>query len=196
MIDRHHQFPALHWLWMPGRMPYGLRVVLLVFVAAWVALLIHELAHALMARALGIRIWSISLGRGPVLWDRLIGDCRVRVALLPLHGEVSLVDQDAEALGYRQMGARSFGFEWLAGSSWRAPLITAAGSVANLLLAEAVLGYWLWMPRPVPPLHALSLCCFVINCMMFLNLVPIRGLDGWRMAVHAAAWRKANDRAL
>jgi hypothetical protein len=184
-VYHHH----LHWLWF-ARLPYSLRVVLLVFLAAWVALLLHEVAHALMARVLGIRVWGIALGRGPVLWEGSIRGCRVRLALLPLHGEVRLDDRDAVALGYRDLQAQTLGFVWLVGSSWRAPLISAAGSVANLIGAKLVMLYWMMMPRPIPPLFALSVCIFIINFLMFLNLAPIRGLDGWRLAVQTAAWRR------
>jgi hypothetical protein len=183
----HHHY----WLWQFSRLPYGLRVVVTVFLAAWVALVLHELAHALTARLLGIRVWGITLGRGPVLWEGRLGECHVRIALLPLHGEVRLYDGDAELLGYRNLQASAWGFVWLAGSSWRAPVITAAGSVANLLGAKAVLLYWATVPRLLPPLFALSACIFIVNLVMFLNLAPIRGLDGWRIAVQTAAWRRA-----
>jgi membrane-associated protease RseP (regulator of RpoE activity) len=185
-----HHFTLKHLMWTFQHLPYSVRVVVLVFFAAWTALLFHELAHALMARALRIRIWGISLGRGPLLYSGTIGTCQVRIALLPLHGEVRLVDQDAVALGYRGIGSAKPAFEWLAGSSWRAPLITAAGSVGNLLAAKAVVAYWILMPRPMQPLLSLSVCCFVVNAVMFLNLMPIRGLDGWRMALQTAAWRR------
>jgi membrane-associated protease RseP (regulator of RpoE activity) len=188
MRPGHHDHD---WLSLFTRLPYGVRVVAMVFLAAWVALVLHELAHALTARALGIRVWGVSLGRGPVLWEGRIGGCRVRLALLPLHGSVRIDDRDAARLGYRGLEQARWQFEWLAGSSWRAPLITAAGSVANLLAAKAVIAYWTWMPRLAPPLLALSLCIFIVNLLMFLNLAPIRGLDGWRMAVQTAAWRRA-----
>lgn len=190
MYPGHHAFHLHHWVSLFTRLPYSARVVLLVFLAAWVALLLHELAHALTARALGVRVWGITLGRGPVLWTRMIGGCRVKVALLPLHGEVRLHDSDAAGLGYRDLQAARVGFVWLEGSSWRAPLITAAGSVANLFAAKAVVFYWTTMPRLIPPLFALSACIFIVNLVMFLNLAPIRGLDGWRMAVQTAAWRR------
>ncbi len=183
----HHHY----WLWMFSRLPYGLRVVVMVFIAAWVALALHELAHALAARLLGVRIWSITLGRGPVLWEGFVGRCQVRIALLPLHGEVRLVDGDAERLGYRNLQASAWGFVWLAGSSWRAPIISGAGGIANLLGAKAVLLYWIAMPKLLPQLYSLSACIFVVNAIMFLNLAPIRGLDGWRLAVQTAAWRRA-----
>ncbi|MEP7176197.1 MAG: M50 family metallopeptidase [Gemmatimonadales bacterium] len=179
------------WLALFTRLPYTARVVTLVFLAAWVALALHEVAHALTARALGVRVWGLSLGRGPVLWEGMVGACRVRIALLPLHGAVRLDDHDAGQLGYRDLHQPRWGFEWLAGSSWRAPLITAAGSVANLLAAKTIAAYWLWMPPLTSPLFALSACVFIVNAVMFLNLAPIRGLDGWRMAVQTAAWRRA-----
>lgn len=183
-------YPHHGWYWHFAHLPYGLRVVVFVFVAAWVALALHELAHALTARLLGIRVWSISLGRGPVLYDGMVGGCRVRVGLLPLHGEVRLHDVDARMLGYHSLEASAWGFVWLAGSSWRAPLITGAGSLANLIGAKAVVLYWMSMPRLMPQLFTLSACVFIVNLMMFLNLAPIRGLDGWRIAVHTAAWRR------
>jgi membrane-associated protease RseP (regulator of RpoE activity) len=182
----------MHWVWMTRHLPYGLRVVLLVFLAAWVALIVHELAHAVTARLLGVRVWSITLGTGPMLLQVKLGGCRFRVALFPLHGEVRLHDQDAERLGYRGIYSGGCRFEWRLRDSWRAPLITMAGSAANLLIAASIVAYWTFLPRLIPPLFALSACCFVVNCVMFLNLVPIRGLDGWRMAVHLAAWRQAS----
>jgi membrane-associated protease RseP (regulator of RpoE activity) len=176
------------WYW---NLPYGPRVLFVVFVATWVAVLLHELAHALMARALGVRVWSISLGRGPVLWQGVVRGCHVRLALLPLHGEVRLHDLDAEQLGYRDVRTQAWRFVWRAGSSWRAPIISAAGTLANLLAAKAVVAYWAAAPGIEPPARMLSLSLFLVNAFMLLNLMPLRGFDGWRVAVHAAAWRQS-----
>jgi membrane-associated protease RseP (regulator of RpoE activity) len=176
-------------VWWAWNLPYGSQVVLLVFLAAWVALLLHELAHGLVAQALGVRPMSVTLGMGPVLYRGSLGGCAVRLALFPLHGEVRFRDQDAHVLGYRNIGRDDWTFEWTAGS-WRAPLISAAGGLANLLGAAAVLAYWNWMPRLSPPSFALFTMCLVVNLMMFLNLAPIRGLDGGRLVVHVAALRR------
>src|SRR6185369_1309828 len=96
---------GLAWLadtanWWYWHTPYGLRVLLLVLAAAWLALTVHELGHALVARLLGVRVWGISLGRGPRLWEGTVGQVRVRLALFPVHGEVRLYDPDAERIGY------------------------------------------------------------------------------------------------
>lgn len=175
------------WYW---NTPYGLRVLSLVIAAAWLALLVHELGHALMARLLGVRVWSISLGRGPVLWQGTIGHSRVRVALFPIHGEVRLYDGDAEGLGYEEAATGGTRFEWHKGQSWRAPLITIAGTLGNLLAAKAVIAFWAAGPRPRPPVLMWTTAVFLVNAFMLLNLMPLRGFDGWRIATHAAAWRR------
>jgi hypothetical protein len=174
------------WGW---HLPYSLAVLILVFSAAWLALLVHELSHALIARLVCVRIWSISLGRGPLLYHGTIRGCVVRIALFPLHGEVRLHDRDAEAMGYRNPAAGFPHFEWLVGS-WRAPLISSAGALGNLVAAKAVMAFWLSTPR----LHAIGLmwtmAVFLVNAFMLLNLMPLRGFDGWRLALQAAAWRR------
>ena len=184
-----HEF-VTQLLWTAWRLPYSLRVLLLVFVAAWTALAVHELAHALVARVLGVRVWRVTLGWGPLLWEGDLAGTRFRVALLPLYGGVSLHDEDARGLGYSLLQPGDCVFQWLHGSSWRAPVISAAGSLANLLGAAGVALYWLSMPKPSAPSQALFVSCFVTNLAMYLNLAPIRGLDGWRVAVQAHAWRR------
>jgi len=175
------------WYW---HAPYGLRVLLLVLAAAWLALLIHELGHALVARLLVVRVWSISLGRGPLLWEGRIGHSHVRLALFPMHGEVRLYDGDAQGLGYEEAATGGTRFEWRKGQSWRAPLITLAGTLGNLLAAKAVIAFWASGPRPEPPVLMWTLALFLVNALMLLNLMPVRGFDGWRIATHAAAWRR------
>ena len=79
-----------------------------VFVAlagSWIALLFHELGHAVAALLVGVRIWGIRLGVGPTIWRGRIGDCRVHLALLPFLGAVHLLDEDACAIGYRDIMA-------------------------------------------------------------------------------------------
>jgi membrane-associated protease RseP (regulator of RpoE activity) len=174
------------WAWS---LPYGLQVILLVWLTAWLALMLHELAHWRVAHALGVRPLSVSVGMGPALYQGVVGGCALRLAILPLHGEVRFRDEDARLLGYRNIERDDWSFEWTSGS-WRAPLISAAGGLANFLAAGAVVVYWTWMPRLSPPSFALFTMCLIVNLMMFLNLAPIRGLDGGRLVVHAAALRR------
>jgi Zn-dependent protease len=113
----------------------------------------------------------------------------VQVGLLPVHGEIRLHDLDAEALGYRAYHTARWSFEWGRGS-WRAPAITVAGSLANLLVAAGILSYWVWMPRLTPHPFTITAAVFVVNLLMYLNLIPVRGLDGGRLVVQTAAFRR------
>ena len=45
----HTRYLIHHWISMTHRLPYGIRIFLLVFIAAWTALLVHEIAHAVTA---------------------------------------------------------------------------------------------------------------------------------------------------
>jgi membrane-associated protease RseP (regulator of RpoE activity) len=170
-------------------LPHGVRVLVLVYLATWIALTVHELGHALTARLLGIRIWGISLGRGPTLWRGVVNGVHIRLGVLPLHGEVRLLDPDAVRLGYEDAPTGGERFEWHRGTSWRAPLISAAGTFGNLVAAQAVRVYWSSTHRPSLPVFMLSLAVFLVNAFMLLNLIPLRGTDGRRIAVQTAAWR-------
>src|SRR4051812_32409100 len=100
---------AVWWIW---ELPQGYRAIVLVFVGSWSALLIHELGHAFVARALGVRLWSVALGYGPKLFRRRIGGCHVEIGVLPLQGAVSLHDEDARALGYTNVEQSDWSFTW------------------------------------------------------------------------------------
>ena len=124
---------ALWWVWSQ---PHPFRIVLYVFASSWAALLVHELGHAVAARALGVRLWSVTLGYGPPLWNRELFGCRVRVGLLPLRGGISLHDDDARALGYKNLETPDWAFDWRARSSWRGAPLSPAGGCAHLLGAQ------------------------------------------------------------
>jgi hypothetical protein len=157
----------------------------------WVAMVIHELGHALAALALGVRIWGINLGIGPTLWQRTIGGCRVRIGLIPLVGSVQLLDADALAIGYRDIRHGFWRFEWVPGS-WRAPIISAAGGVANLL-ATLVFAVWCLDPSAADGILRLTALSGVIaNFSGYLNLLPCFSSDGRHLLAHLRAARMAS----
>jgi membrane-associated protease RseP (regulator of RpoE activity) len=163
----------------------------LTWAASWVALYVHELGHASAARALGVRLWSVQLGVGPTLFQGLVAGCRLRIALLPLMGSVTLLDADAVAIGYRDIRPGSWRFEWVPGA-WRAPIISAAGGVSNLLCAFLVTVYWVWAGRPAfgTPLGDLCLFTFATNISGYLNLLPCFSSDGKHLLHHVTAARR------
>ncbi|MGN6392636.1 MAG: site-2 protease family protein [Gemmatimonadales bacterium] len=160
------------------------------FAASWIALLFHELGHAAAAFALGVRIWGIRLGVGPTLWRGRIGDCRVHLAALPFLGSVQLLDEDASAIGYRDIVAGRWRFEWCP-DAWRAPVISAAGGVSNLIGLLLLGTWWQWLGQPgLGTLTGdLLLIAMASNCAGYLNLLPCFRSDGRHLLAHLAAAR-------
>jgi hypothetical protein len=167
------------------------QALLLFYAASWVALYAHELGHAAAAHALGVRVWGIRLGTGPALFNGAVAGCRLRLGLFPLVGGVALDDRDASAIGYRDIEAGSWRFEWVHGA-WRAPVISAAGGACNLLGILLAISYWTLAGQP--PLGTvggdLSLFVGAANLSGYFNLVPCFSSDGTHLLAHVAAARR------
>lgn len=111
----------MHDFWMIAL--YGALVLgVLVFV--------HELGHFLVAKWLGVRVLSFSIGMGPRLFGFQKGGTDYRISILPLGGFVRMAGDSPDATD-RQ--GRSD--EFLEKTWWARALITAAGPFANLVLA-------------------------------------------------------------
>ena len=157
---------------------------------SWIALLVHELGHGFAALVLGVRIWGIRLGIGPTVWQGRCGECRVHVRLLPFLGSVQLVDEDACAIGYRDIVAGTWRFEWVPGA-WRAPIISAAGGLSNLVGLIMLLAWWNCLGRPAlgTPMGDLLLFAVTSNFAGYLNLLPCLRSDGIHLLAHIQAVR-------
>ncbi len=169
--------------------PQVARIALLAFAAGWLAVLVHELGHALAASALGVRLWGVRLGIGPVVYEGPIGGIHCRIAWFPLGGMVQLLDADADALGYRDVYSPRWQFMWVPGA-WRAPIISAAGPIASLVVAAifttalASLGH-IGDPAQILRYSALA------NLGGWLNLLPLGPSDGLHVLRHMAALKAA-----
>ena len=98
-----------------------------------VLVFVHELGHFLVAKWLGVRVLSFSIGMGPRLFGFQRGDTDYRISVLPLGGFVRMAGDSPDATD-RQ--GRSY--EFLEKPWWARALITAAGPFANLVLAFAI----------------------------------------------------------
>jgi regulator of sigma E protease len=164
--------------------------ILVALAGAWTALLFHELGHTAAARLVGVRIWGIRLGMGPIIWRGAVGGCRVHLALFPLIGAVHLLDEDACAIGYRDIAAGSWRFEW-GPEAWRAPIISAAGGLSNLTVMLLLLHGWDLAGQPALGSLAgnLLLAAMASNCAGYLNLLPCFRSDGIHLLAHIRAAR-------
>jgi membrane-associated protease RseP (regulator of RpoE activity) len=170
--------------------------LLLAYVASWIALYGHEIGHAAAARVLGVRIWGIRLGVGPVLFNGVVAGCQLRIGLFPLVGSVILLDDDASAIGYRDIQPGPWRFEW-GRQAWRAPIISASGGIANLLVMLLAALYW-WLagsPRLGTVIGDLFVYTFVANLSGYLNLFPLFSSDGRHLLAHVAAARRVSREA-
>jgi Predicted membrane-associated Zn-dependent proteases 1 len=157
---------------------------------SWIALLLHELGHVVAALILGVRIWGIRLGIGPTVWRGYIGECRVHLSLFPFLGSVQLLDEDACAIGYRDIIAGTWRFEWVPGA-WRAPVISAAGGLCNLVGLTVLLAWWEYLGHPALGTLTGDLLLFAVasNFAGYLNLLPCFRSDGIHLLAHIRAVR-------
>jgi membrane-associated protease RseP (regulator of RpoE activity) len=174
----------------PGSLAAISQPILVALVGSWMALLFHELGHAAAAVLVGVRIWGIRLGIGPTIWRGRIGNCRVHVALFPLLGAVHLLDEDACAIGYRDIVAGRWRFEW-GPKAWRAPVISVAGGLSNLLGVLLLTLCWEALGHPTLASTAGKVLLFGVaaNIGGYLNLLPCFRSDGIHLLAHIRAAR-------
>jgi regulator of sigma E protease len=97
-------------------------------------ILFHELGHFLVAKRAGVGVVKFSIGFGPKLAGRRIGETEYVISAIPLGGFVKMVGEDPDeevSLAERQ---RAFQQQ----SLWTRMAIVLAGPGANLLFAAAV----------------------------------------------------------
>lgn len=105
----------------------------------------HEFGHFLAARLVGVRVLKFSLGFGPKLFGRQIGETEYLVSAVPLGGYVKLFgEEEADALSPEQK-ERSFVHKSLS----RRMFIVAAGPAFNFLLAYLIFVGWLATGAPL-----------------------------------------------
>lgn len=92
---------------------------------------VHELGHFLLAKKLGVKVLKFSLGFGPKLIGKKIGETEYQIAVFPLGGFVKLLGEDPHEELKEEDRRRSL---WLQ-PIWRRLFIFCAGSFFNLFLA-------------------------------------------------------------
>ena len=96
-----------------------------------VLIILHELGHYLAARLTGMRVLKFSLGFGPKLFEKKIGETHWQVAAVLLGGYVQVHGMGPQDPSMPADDERSYRNKPL----WQRALVIAAGPVANWLLA-------------------------------------------------------------
>ncbi len=107
---------------------------LLSFIAvAGILVLVHEFGHYIVARLMGVKVLSFSIGLGTPLWSkRTKSGTEWQIAALPLGGYVKMLD---ERNAKEPLAAHELPYAFNRQSVGKRFAIIAAGPVANFLLA-------------------------------------------------------------
>jgi regulator of sigma E protease len=108
--------------------------IISVVVLLGVLIFAHELGHFLMAKRAGVGVLKFSLGFGPRIIGKKIGETEYLLSLIPLGGYVKLLGESPGEELPEEDVKRSF----MNQTVWKRILIVAAGPVFNLLLALAI----------------------------------------------------------
>lgn len=102
---------------------------------------VHESGHFIAARACGVDVLAFSIGFGPILFRKKIGETEYRLSLLPLGGYCSMRGEDAfsKALDKKLAEIPKEERSFYGVSKIRRIIIAFAGPLANYLFA--VLGF-------------------------------------------------------
>jgi len=120
-----------------------LTIVAFVFVLG-VLIFVHELGHFLMARRLGVRVITFSLGFGPKLFKIQRGDTEYCVSAIPLGGYVKMAGETPEDQRTGQPD------EFLSKTRWERFQVLVMGPVMNVLLAVVLMWVVLMQAARVP----------------------------------------------
>jgi regulator of sigma E protease len=109
-----------------------------------VLIFVHELGHFLMARRIGVRVITFSLGFGPKLVNVKRGDTEYCISAIPLGGYVKMAGENPED---SRTGAPD---EFLSKGKWQRFQVLVMGPIMNLVLAVIVMALVLYQGARVP----------------------------------------------
>jgi regulator of sigma E protease len=109
-----------------------------------VLIFVHELGHFLMARRIGVRVLTFSLGFGPKLLNVKRGDTEYCISAVPLGGYVKMAGENPED---NRTGAPD---EFLSKGKWQRFQVLIMGPVMNLILAVVVMAVVFYQGAQVP----------------------------------------------
>ncbi len=96
--------------------------------------IVHELGHFLFAKLFNVKAEAFSIGFGPRIWRRQIGETEWRVSAIPLGGYVKLLGEDPEQPLAPEEKARALQYQ----APWKRFFIFFGGPLFNFLWAILV----------------------------------------------------------
>lgn len=90
----------------------------------------HELGHFATAKWAGVKVNEFSIGMGPKIISKTVGETDYSLRLLPIGGFVAMEGEDEESDDERSFMSRPV---------WKRIIITSAGAIMNLILGFSVI---------------------------------------------------------
>jgi len=101
----------------------------------------HELGHFLFAKLFGVKVEVFSIGFGPVLLKKQLGETEYRLSAVPLGGFVKLYGEEEDLKDPRAFSSKPH---------WQKILIAFAGSFFNFILALFVFSLISMLGKEIP----------------------------------------------
>jgi regulator of sigma E protease len=95
---------------------------------------VHEVGHFIFARLMNVRVLKFSLGFGPKLLGKKIGDTEYLISAIPLGGYVKMLGEEPGEELKEENKPYAYNYKPV----WQRALIVFAGSVFNFLLAYII----------------------------------------------------------
>jgi regulator of sigma E protease len=111
-----------------------LTTIIATLIVLGILVFVHELGHFLLAKKLGVAVLKFSLGFGPKLIGKKIGETEYQIAAFPLGGFVKPLGEDPSEEVKEEDRHRSL---W-AQPIWKRVLIIGAGPVFNFFFAAVL----------------------------------------------------------
>ncbi len=108
--------------------------LILAIIALGILIFVHELGHFLAAKWLGIFVEKFSIGFGPAIYSKKIGETEYALSIVPLGGYVKLLGEDEESLENLPSHLKSRAFVYR--SLKEKALVVIAGPLSNIIFAS------------------------------------------------------------
>lgn len=95
---------------------------------------VHEVGHFIFARLMGVRVLKFSLGFGPKLIGKKIGDTEYLVSAIPLGGYVKMLGEEHDKELNKEDRQYAFNYKPV----WQRTVIIFAGPAFNFILAYLI----------------------------------------------------------
>ncbi len=114
-----------------------------------VLIFVHEFGHFIVAKLFGIGVQKFSLGFGPKLIAKQVGETEYLISALPLGGYVKMVGEQPNEEVSAELSQKSFS----AKPVWKRFLVVLAGPISNLITAVVIFSVVTMItgiPHPLP----------------------------------------------